>query len=429
MGKHQQHRQQQPRSAPIPVDANGMASIQVQVPPGGFPGQQLDVPTPDGQTMRIAVPQGMQGGSIITMQYKPLNQPPTPNKYQVPPYQAQNASPGHSHHQSAGGHHQQAAQSIPYAQSAMGGGKRKAVLIGCNYRGQNGELRGCINDTKSLQDLLMQTYGFERHSIRVLTDDTRQCLPTRRNIMEACRWLVEDACPGDVFFFSFSGHGAQKEDPNGYEEDGMNETILPLDFQSSGMITDDELNKYLVQPLPSGSKLTCVMDACHSGTGLDLPYTWSRNGWKEETNPFHTQGDVIMLSGCEDDDTSADTKGAGGAGGAMTMALTTVLSQNPSPHYGELLPLLHQTLTRRGFRQRPVLTSSQRFDFSRRFRMDGTHIVPNQNTALGRTFRKKFKPKPSKKVNDFMQSLGLSNGIGAAMIGFGLMRLAGALFD
>ena len=68
---------------------------------------------------------------------------------------------------------------------------------------------------------------------------------------------------GDVLFLLFSGHGAQKPDPNGYEEDGMNECILPVDFQEAGMISDDEMFTLLVRPLLDGVRLTAVMDCCH----------------------------------------------------------------------------------------------------------------------------------------------------------------------
>merc|ERR1719353_157106 len=136
-------------------------------------------------------------------------------------------------------------------------------------------------------------------------------------------WLAADARPGDVLFFHFSGHGAQEEDPHGYEEDGMNETILPVDFQRTGMISDDEIAEKLVHRLPEGVRLTALMDSCHSGSGLDLPFVCRpedrRGTWREETNPFHSAGDVQLFSGCADDQTSADVCDPySQPGGAMT---------------------------------------------------------------------------------------------------------------
>lgn len=40
-----------------------------------------------------------------------------------------------------------------------------------------------------------------------------------------------------------------------------------MDYQSEGMITDDEISSILIQTLPDGVRLTCIMDSCHSGTG------------------------------------------------------------------------------------------------------------------------------------------------------------------
>lgn len=305
-------------------------------------------------------------------------------------------------------------------------GKRRALLIGCNYVGQKAELRGCINDTRSLRDLLMKTYGWKSDQIRILTDETYHCRPTRRNIENACRWLVQDAKPGDIFFFSFSGHGGQQEDPNGFEEDGMNETLLPLDFKNAGQISDDMLNQLLVQTLPSGAKLTAVIDACHSGSGLDLPFTWDmrRIDWKEEVNPFHTQGDVEMFSGCTDSKTSADISGrfSKRAGGAMTTAFVEVLIKDPCPTYPILLSRLHQILQHKGFRQRPVLSSSQAFDFKRPFLLDD--IIPNQNKRLGRIFRRKFKPTPNKMTLNTLNQIGA---LDIAYVGTSLMLMAAQL--
>ena len=43
----------------------------------------------------------------------------------------------------------------------------------------------------------------------------------------------------------------------------MNETLIPLDADTAGMITDDELHGMLVARVVSGSRLTAVVDACH----------------------------------------------------------------------------------------------------------------------------------------------------------------------
>lgn len=49
-----------------------------------------------------------------------------------------------------------------------------------------------------------------------------------------------------VFFFLFlfvgrPGHGGSVEDINGDEADGMEETLCPVDYQTAGQITDDEI--------------------------------------------------------------------------------------------------------------------------------------------------------------------------------------------
>lgn len=277
-----------------------------------------------------------------------------------------------------------------------------------NYFGTQAELRGCINDVHMLRDLLRDSFGWDSSSIRTLTDDQplgSANSPTRLNIERALRWLAEDARPGDSLFFHFSGHGAQEEDRNGYEEDGMHETILPVDFKKAGMMTDDILNDLMVKPLPEGCRLTAVMDCCHSGTGLDLPWSLAvgSRGWHEETNPYHTVADVQLFSGCDDEDCSADATGAyGKAGGAMTTAFCDVLQSDPSPSYPDFMVRLHQMMHRRGFSQRPQLTSSQAFSFDRPFQLDGA--VPNGNQALGRIFRRKFPPRP-RRLDDRLASI------------------------
>lgn len=74
------------------------------------------------------------------------------------------------------------------------------------------------------------------------------------------------------------GHGGRLRDDDGDEADGYDETLIPLDYESAGQIRDDDLLKYLVVPMQAGVFVTSVMDCCHSGTVLDLPYQFKADG-------------------------------------------------------------------------------------------------------------------------------------------------------
>lgn len=70
----------------------------------------------------------------------------------------------------------------------------------------------------------------------------------------------------------------------GDEDDGYDETLIPVDFQQMGQIRDDDLLRILVKPLPEGCNMTCLFDACHSGTVLDLRYRFTADGDKMVRN-------------------------------------------------------------------------------------------------------------------------------------------------
>ncbi|XP_039785831.1 metacaspase-1-like isoform X4 [Panicum virgatum] len=197
-------------------------------------------------------------------------------------------------------------------------GKKRALLVGVSYRGTAHELRGTVNDVREMRRLLCGKFGFPGDCILELTenegDPTR--VPTRANLLRAMRWLVEGSGSGDSLVFHFSGHGVQKLDLNGDEVDGYNEALCPADFERSGKILDDEINEIIVRPLGRGVKLHAVVDTCHSGTILDLPYLCrlSRTGywqWENHDRPSGARkrpngGLAISISGCSDDQKSAD---------------------------------------------------------------------------------------------------------------------------
>jgi len=52
------------------------------------------------------------------------------------------------------------------------------------------------------------------------------------------------------------------------------ETLYPLDHNRAGQIRDFTLFNDFVKVLPAGVVATCVLDCCHSGSVLDLPYSY-----------------------------------------------------------------------------------------------------------------------------------------------------------
>ncbi|KAI0842801.1 hypothetical protein F5Y06DRAFT_284202 [Hypoxylon sp. FL0890] len=289
-------------------------------------------------------------------------------------------------------------------------GKRKALLIGINYLGQKAELRGCINDTKNVSQFLIERYGYKREDMIILTDDQHDpiMVPTKANILRALEWLVSGARPNDALFLHYSGHGGQVKDEDGDEEDGYDEVIYPVDYETAGHIVDDQLHQVVVKPLQAGVRLTAIFDSCHSGSVLDLPYIYSTKGVLKEPNlaaeagqgllkaiSSYAQGDtagvasaifgfaktayrgddgykktietktspadVIMWSGSKDDQTSADATIASQATGAMSWAFITALKQDPKQSYVELLNSIRDVLQTK-YTQKPQLSCSHPLD-------------------------------------------------------------------
>ncbi|KAM0918634.1 hypothetical protein ACQ4PT_008724 [Festuca glaucescens] len=241
-------------------------------------------------------------------------------------------------------------------------GRKRAVIIGISYRFSRHELKGCINDAKCMRHLLTTRFSFPDDSIIMLTEEQTDPfkIPTKHNIRMAMYWLLQGSQPGDSLVFHYSGHGAQQRSYSGDEADGMDETLCPLDFETQGMIVDDEINAALVRPLPHGAKLHALVDACHSGTALDLPflcrmsrtgqYIWEdhrpRSGvWKGTSG-----GEAISFSGCDDHQTSADTSALSKitSTGAMTFCFIQAIERGQAATYGSILNSMRTTIRNTG---------------------------------------------------------------------------------
>ena len=232
---------------------------------------------------------------------------------------------------------------------------KKALLIGINYTNdKDNELYGCINDVKNIKNRLLKN-GFLSKDIIELTDFTN-IKPTKSNIVNELKKMINNAEKGDVLVFSFSGHGFNIKDYNKDEIDGYDECIYTIDDH---YITDDTL-KQIILPLKKGVTLFSVIDSCHSGTVLDLKYSYmdstNYNNYTTNSKNLETQGTVFMISGCSDSQKSADAVIDDNPCGAMTTSLLKSLEKNPVCSWRELITNMRDYLKNNGFYQIPQIS-------------------------------------------------------------------------
>lgn len=253
------------------------------------------------------------------------------------------------------------------------------LLIGINYVGTSSQLNGCIRDVERMAKFVLTPYlGVSKEDMIFMTDYSMGMLyPTAANIRFQIKELVRDLNRTKQGFFHYSGHGSHISDYSADEWDGRDEILCPIDIDRGNYITDDEMFKILVQPLNADVKLTVIADCCHSGTILDLPYKWRihdgsyTNEHRVDIGDTTNLADVVMISGCKDDQTSADgaiLTGESGVSGAMTVAyLETLRKHGYNLTYRELLNGMHSYLVQKGFSQRPELTSTRMLNLDDKF--------------------------------------------------------------
>ncbi|KAG8650367.1 hypothetical protein MANES_07G032300v8 [Manihot esculenta] len=233
--------------------------------------------------------------------------------------------------------------------------RKRALLIGVTYKNWKHKLKGTVNDVRNMRSFLIDNLHFPPQNILVLTEDETKpdLTPTKKNIEISLNWLVEDCRDGDSLVFYYSGHGLRQPDFDSDERDGFDETICPVDFLKEGMIIDNYINSTIVQPLPKGVTLHAIVDACHSGTILDLIHVYNREKrkWEDNSPPNgnrkHTDGGfAISITACEDSQLAADTSAfkEKGMNGALTYVLIEIVKKYPGPTYGDLLDLIHETI-------------------------------------------------------------------------------------
>ncbi|KAI8932471.1 hypothetical protein NX059_010655 [Plenodomus lindquistii] len=308
--------------------------------------------------------------------------------------------------------------------------RKKSLLIGINYVGSSHELRGCHSDVDNMAEFLSYRGYTNSHNDRVILSDRPEVpqdspyYPTGHNILAAMDWLVSE--PGCTLFLHYSGHGGQVKDVDQNRSTGLDDSLVPVDYETRGQLSSTLLHEHLVTRMAPDCTLFIIMDCCHSGSAVELPYVFRTNsdgqislmdnlkagarlvteaqflfqdgfsyrkvgeaqellagassffkglkhlGEQEEEEGL-SGGEfagqygsekkmVTMFSGCRDDQTSADAQIQGEPTGAMTWAFLEVMKRDETPTYAETLTLTRQILDQSNYSQIPQLSSGLDID-------------------------------------------------------------------
>ncbi len=280
------------------------------------------------------------------------------------------------------------------AKSAKSGARkprRKALLIGINDYKAISDLRGCLNDVKNIGSALEKYCGFSSGSIKTLTDANASTAKIKKGITD----LVAGAIPGDVLFLHYSGHGSRVPDKNGDETDGWDEILCSWDLDWDNPVLDDWL-RAAFETVPSGVNLTVIFDSCHSGTAtrkIVNPFVkedierYVASPWElaivesgravrgrtlskrakavKKAGPRTTNVKVVnmpdvMISGCRDDQTSADAYIRGSFNGALSYNLTQAIkAKRGKLSYRELHADTLARVADGGYEQVPQLSGAE----------------------------------------------------------------------
>jgi metacaspase-1 len=243
---------------------------------------------------------------------------------------------------------------------------RYALLIGANYYSDPSvQLNGCIDDINNMKALLVNHFGYDPANITMLHDDVNDpnVLPTKANMLLQLNNLMTASNSAEEIWIHYSGHGSQISKVIGTQAVGVDNCIVPIDYQTQGFIIDDDLFRIF-------SKAKCptiiLMDSCHSGTVCELPYTVEYlygNVFKQtRTNRINMDNkNIYMLSGCKDWQTSADIQDTtdNEFEGAFTdSVIKSLQASNYNIDIKTLLKNVCNWLSSKQYTQQPIMSSS-----------------------------------------------------------------------
>jgi hypothetical protein len=187
-------------------------------------------------------------------------------------------------------------------------------------------------------------------------------MPTRNNILTNLQNLVNQSSRLSEIWFHYSGHGSQIRDTNRDESDGLDEILVPMDYQQKGFIIDDEIFNIVKN---SKCKTILVFDSCHSGSVCDLQWCFQyTNGSimkSLNTNKTIINPNIYCFSGCKDTQTSADAYSVEqqqGVGAFTDSLIHCLRTNHMNVDIVKLYSDICSYISSQGFTQVPVLSCS-----------------------------------------------------------------------
>ena len=240
----------------------------------------------------------------------------------------------------------------------------KGLLFGLNYQHcASSRLNGCVNDVRNMKAYLTKTLQMP---CDVYTDDVDRANTSQKGIIKRLTEFAAETRKHKYKFvwIHYSGHGTSEADRSGDEVDGFDECLVPSDYETAGMITDDVLAGIFNQFNPT-TRIVFVFDCCHSGTIADLKYSFELNKTCtiENKTSSNTMPKMISLSGCLDYQVSMDVYGAFAPrefSGAMSACLLFALKEKPALR-NDVFALMTDVLARlkaKGMQQIPKIAAS-----------------------------------------------------------------------
>lgn len=183
---------------------------------------------------------------------------------------------------------------------------------------------------------------------------------TKAGITKALNALVSQCKTGDIVYLHFSTHGQPFEDISGDEDDGWDESIVPVDapieytkgkYEGENHMIDDELHDYCTKirkAIGTKGMLYVVIDACHAGKasmgieddvirGTKAGFTRSGKYYRpqqlEKGNFYNipsspSLGKVVFIEACRSYQVNKEIVEGGKHFGALSYYINRVLSNN-----------------------------------------------------------------------------------------------------